>query len=107
MTPRIPRESIVPGLARSLVWNFFSLLVRVPTLTGPMIVHRMAAQMTIKYISERSPCAAGLAEDVLAKIPLLSAMDAVRNPISPREITAVPMIDAGYSERGFGILVRF
>ncbi len=97
---------MVAGLACPSVWSFFSLLARVPTLTGPINVHRTTAQITIKYISERSPCAVFRGEEVLAKIPLLSAIDAIRNPISPREIIAAPIIDAGYSERGFGMVVR-
>ena len=35
------------------------------------------------------------------KILLLSAMEDIRKPISPRAVIAQPMIEAGYSDSGF------
>lgn len=41
-----------------------------------------------------------LSPELDASIPLLSAIDDIRKPISPRAVIAKPTIDAGYIERG-------
>lgn len=55
------------------------------------------AQVTTRYISELPSL--GLEKE--AKRPVVSAMEAMRKPISPRAVMAVPSIAAGYRERGF------
>ena len=66
-----------------------------PTLNGPMIVHRVVAQITMRKISEASSPDVAVLEELLLKVPLLSARDAMRKPISPQETIAAPNIDAG------------
>lgn len=56
-----------------------------------MIVHSTIAHVTTKYISELPVL--GLEEE--AKRPVVSARDAIRNPISPRAVIAVPSMAAG------------
>lgn len=39
-------------------------------------------------------------DDEAEKTPLLSAMEEIRKPISPRAVMAQPRIEAGYRDRG-------
>lgn len=77
------------------VCNCFTLLTKSPTASGPRIVQSMIAHVTTRKLSELLPfdCDAEY-------IPLLSAIEEIRNPISPRAAMAHPRIEAGYSERG-------
>lgn len=63
------------------------------------MVHKTIAHVTIKKISSLFP---------VEKIPLLSAREEIRKPISPRETIAKPRIEAGWRDRGFrGLLERW
>lgn len=60
----------------------------------------------IKKISDAPSVEAELVEDDEEKIPLLSATDEIKKPISPRAIMAKDMMPAGYSDRGLlGVLI--
>lgn len=86
-----------------------------PIPKGPMIVHNNTAHMTIKNSSELLPppsCCTSPEVDVVeeeeeeegeAKIPVLSAREEIRNPISPRAHIAVPSMAEGYRDRGLGM----
>ncbi len=100
-TPQVPRGPRPTNCCGSLPWSVLTLRTRRPTPNGPMIVHRVIAQMTMRKISELSFLVVLPSRVLLAKIPRLSATDAMRKPISPRETIAVPRIEAGYNDKGF------
>lgn len=56
-----------------------------------MIVHSMMAQVTMRNISEFFPSSARVEENIF----LLSAIDEIRKPISPRAVIAQPIMAAG------------
>jgi hypothetical protein len=56
-----------------------------------MIVHSIMAQVMIRKISELLPSSACVEENIF----LLSAIDEIRKPISPRAVIAQPIMVAG------------
>lgn len=71
--------------------SFFTRLTRSPKDKGPMIVHSMMAQVTMRNIPEFFPSSARVEANIL----LLSAIDEIRKPISPRAVIAQPIMAAG------------
>lgn len=100
-TPQVPRGLRPTNCCGSLPWSVLTLRTMRPTPNGPMIVHKVIAQMTMRKISELSFLVGLPSRVLLAKIPRLSATDAMRKPISPRETMAVARIEAGYNDKGF------
>lgn len=97
-TPNTSSRTILPCFSAPCC-NCFTLLTKSPTASGPRIVQSMIAHVTTRKLSELLPFD-GNAE----YIPLLSATDDIRNPISPRAVMAHPRIEAGYKERGLELL---
>lgn len=97
-TPQTPSTSLRPSTACSPFFcSFLTRLTNSPTVNGPTIVHSMIAHVTTRKISS-GPLDEAEAEE---NIPLLSAIDEIKNPISPRATIALPIIAPGYSEMGF------
>jgi hypothetical protein len=96
-TPRTSALTTLPSFSTTFS-NLFTLLTRRPTDNGPRIVHKTIAHVTIKKIGDEPDSALVVPGE---NIPLLSAMEDIRKPISPRATMALPKIDAGYREIGF------
>src|ERR1700761_8213017 len=94
--PQEPRASLLPGPVSRC--KRLTRLTMSPTVTGPMRVQRNIAHVTVTKTSELLLVCGLLL--VVRHMPLLSASDEMRKPISPRATIAHPSIDAGYRDTG-------
>ena len=105
LTPHDPRTFILCPCVRCsdvVLSNFLTRSTKRPIATGPAIVQRVMAQVTMRKISEGSPdCSARFAEALPAKTPPPSASEEMRYPISPRDTIAAPRMNPGYRDSGF------